>query len=64
MHGSHFETTNHCPFLMTNSLQELQKDIYYSDKVFDDDYEYRQVHLPKQMLNLLPHEFLGILKLM
>ena len=40
------------------TLKELQKDIYYSEKVFDEVYEYRQVHLPKQMLNLLPANYL------
>ena len=39
-------------------IKELQKDIYYTDKVFDDEYEYRQVHLPRQMLSLLPAELL------
>ncbi|KDR09304.1 Cyclin-dependent kinases regulatory subunit [Zootermopsis nevadensis] len=31
-----------------------QKDIYYSYKYFDDEYEYRHVVLPKELLKLVP----------
>jgi len=30
------------------------KDIYYSSKYTDDDYEYRHVVLPKEMVKLVP----------
>ncbi|KAL1376355.1 hypothetical protein pipiens_016942 [Culex pipiens pipiens] len=30
------------------------KDIYYSDKYFDDEYEYRHVVLPKDIAKLVP----------
>lgn len=30
------------------------KDIYYSDKYFDDTYEYRHVMLPKDVAKLVP----------
>ncbi|CAH1972504.1 unnamed protein product [Acanthoscelides obtectus] len=34
--------------------EELQKHIYYSDKYYDDEYEYRHVVLPKEMTKLVP----------
>ena len=30
------------------------KNIYYSDKYFDDQYEYRHVMLPKEIAKLVP----------
>ncbi|XP_055382599.1 cyclin-dependent kinases regulatory subunit [Condylostylus longicornis] len=34
------------------------KDIYYSDKYYDDYYEYRHVVLPKELLRLVPRSHL------
>ncbi|KAK9498009.1 hypothetical protein O3M35_003898 [Rhynocoris fuscipes] len=31
-----------------------QNHIYYSDKYYDDKYEYRHVVLPKEMVKLIP----------
>jgi len=36
------------------SLEQLQKNIYYSDKYYDDEYEYRHVVLPKGLVKLVP----------
>ncbi|CAD7085466.1 unnamed protein product [Hermetia illucens] len=30
------------------------KDIYYSDKYYDEQYEYRHVVLPKELVRLVP----------
>ncbi|VDK20531.1 unnamed protein product [Taenia asiatica] len=30
------------------------KNIYYSDKYYDDVYEYRHVHLPKELVGRVP----------
>jgi len=35
-----------------------QKQIYYSDKYFDTDYEYRHVILPKDIAKLVPKNHL------
>ncbi|XP_055303017.1 cyclin-dependent kinases regulatory subunit [Sitodiplosis mosellana] len=32
----------------------MSKEIYYSDKYFDDEYEYRHVVLPKELVRLVP----------
>ncbi|RZC34221.1 CKS, FR47, and/or Acetyltransf 1 domain containing protein [Asbolus verrucosus] len=32
----------------------MQRNIYYSDKYYDDEYEYRHVVLPKEMVKLVP----------
>uniref|UniRef100_A0A915J6T7 Cyclin-dependent kinases regulatory subunit n=1 Tax=Romanomermis culicivorax TaxID=13658 RepID=A0A915J6T7_ROMCU len=32
----------------------LAKNIYYSEKYYDDVYEYRHVHLPKELVKLVP----------
>nr|CAI5850257.1 unnamed protein product [Callosobruchus analis] len=34
--------------------EELQKNIYYSDKYYDDEYEYRHVVLPREMVRMVP----------
>ena len=34
------------------------KNIYYSDKYFDDKYEYRHVMLPKELAKLVPKNHL------
>ncbi|KAI8792943.1 cyclin-dependent kinases regulatory subunit [Biomphalaria glabrata] len=35
-------------------MSSLQKQIYYSDKYTDDEYEYRHVLLPKEIAKLVP----------
>ncbi|XP_044265558.1 cyclin-dependent kinases regulatory subunit [Tribolium madens] len=37
-----------------NKLEELQRNIYYSDKYYDEEYEYRHVVLPKEMVKMVP----------
>ncbi|EDW75700.2 cyclin-dependent kinases regulatory subunit [Drosophila tropicalis] len=32
----------------------MSKDIYYSDKYFDEKFEYRHVVLPKELVKLVP----------
>lgn len=32
----------------------MSKDIYYSDKYYDEKYEYRHVVLPKELVKLVP----------
>ncbi|KPJ09554.1 Cyclin-dependent kinases regulatory subunit [Papilio machaon] len=34
------------------------RDIYYSDKYYDDEFEYRHVVLPKDMVKLVPKNHL------
>ncbi|XP_023030484.1 cyclin-dependent kinases regulatory subunit-like [Leptinotarsa decemlineata] len=34
--------------------QEIQRNIFYSDRYYDDEYEYRHVVLPKEMVKLVP----------
>lgn len=34
--------------------EELQKNICYSEKYYDDKYEYRHVVLPREMVKLVP----------
>lgn len=34
--------------------EELQRNIYYSDKYYDDEYEYRHVVLPKELVKYVP----------
>ncbi|XP_045522570.1 cyclin-dependent kinases regulatory subunit [Pieris brassicae] len=34
------------------------RDIYYSEKYYDDDHEYRHVVLPKEMVKLIPKNHL------
>ncbi|KAL1493777.1 hypothetical protein ABEB36_009466 [Hypothenemus hampei] len=34
--------------------EELQRNIFYSDKYYDDKYEYRHVVLPKEMVKYVP----------
>lgn len=39
-------------------IQKLSKEIYYSDKYFDDEFEYRHVMLPKELSKLVPKDHL------
>ncbi|ORY28811.1 regulatory subunit of cyclin-dependent kinase [Naematelia encephala] len=39
------------------SLEELSERIIYSDRYSDDNFEYRHVILPKQMLKLIPKSY-------
>ncbi|KAJ8976313.1 hypothetical protein NQ317_010267 [Molorchus minor] len=34
--------------------EEMQHNIYYSDKYYDDEYEYRHVVIPREMVKLVP----------
>ena len=43
------------PFL---AIQMPSKNIYYSDKYYDDKYEYRHVMLPKDLAKLVPRTHL------
>lgn len=36
----------------------LAKEIYYSDKYFDEEFEYRHVMLPKELSKLVPKDHL------
>ncbi|GLB34809.1 putative binds to the catalytic subunit of the cyclin dependent kinases and is essential for their biological function [Lyophyllum shimeji] len=38
-------------------LEEYIEKIHYSDRYSDDDYEYRHVILPKQLLKMIPKSF-------
>jgi len=38
-------------------LEEYIERIHYSDRYSDDDYEYRHVILPKQLLKMIPKQF-------
>ncbi|CAL1538830.1 unnamed protein product [Lymnaea stagnalis] len=40
--------------LTKEEMSNLQKQIYYSDKYTDDEYEYRHVMLPKEIAKLVP----------
>ena len=37
-------------------IQRLSKEIYYSDKYTDDEFEYRHVMLPKELSKLVPKD--------
>ena len=39
-------------------IQKLSKEIYYSDKYSDDEFEYRHVMLPKELSKLVPKDHL------
>lgn len=39
-------------------IAKLSKEIYYSDKYADDEYEYRHVMLPKELLKIVPKDHL------
>ncbi|CAH0552012.1 unnamed protein product [Brassicogethes aeneus] len=34
--------------------EQMQRSIFYSDKYYDDEYEYRHVMLPKEMVKMVP----------
>ncbi|KAH8345404.1 hypothetical protein KR067_010467 [Drosophila pandora] len=36
----------------------MSKDIYYSDKYYDEQFEYRHVVLPKEMVKMVPKTYL------
>ncbi|ORX39380.1 regulatory subunit of cyclin-dependent kinase [Kockovaella imperatae] len=40
-----------------STLEELSERIIYSDRYSDDNFEYRHVILPKQMLKLIPKSY-------
>ncbi len=46
----HIATTHRLPYL-------CQSRIHYSDRYSDDQYEYRHVILPKQLLKMVPKEY-------
>ncbi|XP_071054153.1 cyclin-dependent kinases regulatory subunit-like [Onthophagus taurus] len=35
-------------------MDDITKNIYYSDKYYDDEYEYRHVALPKELVSMIP----------
>jgi cyclin-dependent kinase regulatory subunit CKS1 len=39
-------------------IQKLSKEIYYSDKYCDDEFEYRHVMLPKELSRIFPKDHL------
>lgn len=39
-------------------IQKLSKEIYYSDKYTDDEFEYRHVMLPKELCKIFPRDHL------
>ncbi|XP_071053503.1 cyclin-dependent kinases regulatory subunit isoform X2 [Onthophagus taurus] len=41
-----------------DALAEMYKHIYYSDKYYDDEFEYRHVVLPKELVKLVPKSHL------
>lgn len=43
---------------MLKQIEQLAKNIYYSDKYTDDEYEYRHVMLPKELAKIMPHDHL------
>ncbi|KAF9482802.1 cyclin-dependent kinase regulatory subunit [Pholiota conissans] len=42
---------------MARKLEEYIEKIHYSDRYSDDEYEYRHVILPKQLLKLVPKDY-------
>ncbi|TFK42448.1 regulatory subunit of cyclin-dependent kinase [Crucibulum laeve] len=42
---------------LARKLDEYIEKIHYSDRYSDDEYEYRHVILPKQLLKLVPKEY-------
>jgi len=54
---------------LARKLDEYIEKIHYSDRYSDDDYEYRHVILPKQLLKMIPKEYFssddsGVLRLL
>merc|ERR1712071_245912 len=45
-------------FSYSNCCNHVYKSIYYSDKYYDDKYEYRHVMLPKDLAKLVPKNHL------
>ncbi|XP_065166750.1 cyclin-dependent kinases regulatory subunit [Atheta coriaria] len=35
-------------------VESMNKNIYYSDKYYDEEYEYRHVVLPRELVKLIP----------
>ncbi|XP_027302726.3 cyclin-dependent kinases regulatory subunit 2 [Anas platyrhynchos] len=42
------------PATTTTTVSPASKQIYYSDKYFDEQYEYRHVTLPRELLKQVP----------
>ncbi|EAU88743.2 cyclin-dependent kinase regulatory subunit [Coprinopsis cinerea okayama7 len=42
---------------MSRRLEEYIEKIHYSDRYSDDEFEYRHVILPKQLLKMIPKEY-------
>ncbi|TFK30069.1 cyclin-dependent kinase regulatory subunit [Coprinopsis marcescibilis] len=42
---------------MSRKLEEYIEKIHYSDRYSDDEFEYRHVILPKQLLKMVPKEY-------
>ncbi|KAF8798144.1 cyclin-dependent kinase regulatory subunit [Phlegmacium glaucopus] len=54
---------------LARKLEEYIEKIHYSDRYSDDEYEYRHVILPKQLLKMIPKEYFspddsGVLRLL
>jgi len=54
---------------LARKLEEYIQKIHYSDRYSDDEYEYRHVILPKQLLKMVPKDFFrpddsGVLRLL
>ncbi|KAF9527018.1 cyclin-dependent kinase regulatory subunit [Crepidotus variabilis] len=54
---------------MARKLEEYIEKIHYSDRYSDDEYEYRHVILPKQLLKMIPKDYFspddsGVLRLL
>lgn len=39
-------------------MKKMSRDIYYSEKYYDEEHEYRHVVLPKEMVKLVPKNHL------
>ncbi|KAF5315552.1 hypothetical protein D9611_004832 [Ephemerocybe angulata] len=54
---------------MARKLEEYIEKIHYSDRYSDDEFEYRHVILPKQLLKMIPKDYFspedtGVLRLL
>ncbi|KAF8163443.1 cyclin-dependent kinase regulatory subunit [Crassisporium funariophilum] len=44
---------------LARKLEEYIEKIHYSDRYSDDEFEYRHVILPKQLLKMVPKDYFG-----
>ncbi|MCJ1468953.1 Cyclin-dependent kinases regulatory subunit (Cell division control protein cks1) [Pseudocyphellaria aurata] len=66
MAAHEYERRNKHPILLSDSekerFKEFKDSIHYSSRYSDDEYEYRHVQLPKEMVKKIPKDYFDPLK--